>query len=80
MTDNDMRQTLLAICQILKTEFLHLSALDRGFVALFEALKQDFPALEEHYMKAAGSALQAEYPAARQRLEQLEALIQRLKV
>jgi hypothetical protein len=79
MNDSETRETLIAMGEILKGEFLYLASLHRGFYALFESLKQELPGIEKRYSEAAGWAIDKEYPGTREKIEQLDALLQQLK-
>jgi hypothetical protein len=79
MNETQTRQTLIAICEVLKGHYIDLGSLDRSFYALFQALQQYHPELEQQYLAEAGKSLQAENPAMRARLERLDELLAQLK-
>ena len=77
--DADSRVTFIKICELLKGHHVDLAALDRSFYALFQALRQHHPDLEQQYLEAAGRNLQKENLAMRDRLEKLDELLQELR-
>lgn len=79
MNEAQIRETLIAICEVLKAEYKYLGSLQRGQSALFDALKKEIPMIEQRYAESARQAFGQDYPGTAERLEQLDALLARLK-
>ena len=79
MSDDETREALVAICEVLKVEYKYLGSLQRGQAALFDALKKEIPTIEQRYAESAKQAFGQDYPGTAERLEQLDALLQQLK-
>lgn len=78
MTDSDTRESLITICEVLKEEFLYLASLNSAMRSLFGALKQQLPNFEAHY-KDQGASFGGTSPEMREKIEQLDALLQQLR-
>lgn len=75
-----MRDVLIALCDLVKIEFQYLSSLQTGMVRIYEVLKEENPGFAERYIQRANTDLfYREYPGAREQLEKLAALLEKLQ-
>jgi hypothetical protein len=79
VSDSETRETLVAICETLKAQYIALGSLQRGFYAFFQAAQHYHPDIQEKYDKAAVLALSSDNPATREQIERLDALLQQLR-
>ncbi len=79
MNEPETRETLIAICESLKGQYISLGSLERSFHLLFQVIEHYHPDAGEQYDAVASKALWQENPATRERIEQLDALLQQLK-
>jgi hypothetical protein len=77
MDDQEIRQALITICEMLKTEFHYLAAIQHGISSLFRATKEELPHLEARYTEQWGHF--ATYPGSAQLLQQVQELLEQLK-
>ena len=78
MNDSEIRETLIAICEALKTEYVSLGSLQRSFRGLYVALVEGNADLLQKYSQGEGKALQEEPETTREKIVRLDALLQQL--
>jgi len=77
MTDSEISETLIALCEAVKAQSRYLGELHRSLAALYDAIKRDHPEIEAAYRGEASPI--REHAGIRELFEQVDGLLQQLK-